>query len=218
VGGRDEVLRDDKLRGFKIDIETDSTVQPDADAEKQARTELLTGIGQFSQAMGAAIQAGVMTPELAQTLIQWALRAFKMGASVEEELEGMNQAQALTPAMQQAQKQQQEQAQQIDKQKQDLIQREGKAKDAEHANQISSKDLERRHIEVKAAEDLLALKQQFAAELKNLHGQHAQELMSLVQKAEDTVRQLIVERSESPQTPENPQAEAREPFPAIEGA
>jgi hypothetical protein len=213
-----QVLRSDKLRGFKIDIETDSTVQPDADAEKQARTELLTGIGQFSQAMSVAIQAGVMTPDLAQKLIQWALRSFKMGASVEEELEGMGQAQALSPAMQQAQKQQQEQAQQMEKQGQELQKREAAAKDAEHQQQLSAKDLERKHSEVKAAEDLLALKQQFADELKAIHGKHAEELMKLVTQAEDIVRQMATEHAETQATPETPQAEAQEPLPALEGA
>jgi hypothetical protein len=53
-----KVLRDDKLRGFKIDIETDSTVQPDADAEKQARTDLVMGMGQASQQLAAACRAG----------------------------------------------------------------------------------------------------------------------------------------------------------------
>lgn len=212
-----KVLRDDKLRGFKIDIETDSTVQPDADAEKQARTELLTGIGQFSQSMAAAVQAGMMKPETAQVLIQWALRAFKMGSSVEEELEDMTGANQVNPATQQAQQQLQAQQKALQDQQAQLAQRETKAKDAEHSNELSKKDLERKQIEVQAKEDLLKLKEQFAEELKNIHGEHAQQLQALVQQAEGIVRQLVAEHAETPQTPENPQAEAAEPLPAIEG-
>jgi hypothetical protein len=209
-----QVLRNDKLRGFKIDIETDSTVQPDADAEKQARTELLQGIGQFSQSMAAAVQAGMMRPETSQVLIQWALRSFKMGASVEEELEGMTGANALPPAVQQAQRQMQEQQQAMAKQGQELAKRESAAKDAEHKTQIAAKDLERKGVEIQASEDLLKLKQQFHSEMESLRGQHVTDLQNLMAKAEEVVGQLIAERG---QTEPQPQP-AAEPFPAIEGA
>lgn len=211
-----KILRDDKLRGFKIDIETDSTVQPDADAEKQARTELLTGIGQFSQSMAAAVQAGMMKPEAAQVLIQWALRAFKMGSSVEEELEsGMTGSNAMNPATQQAQKQIQEQQQAMQKQGQDLAKRESAAKDAEHKQALSAKDLERQQSELKAQQDLAKLHDQFAQELKGIHGEHSQQLIALVQKAEDVVRELMAERA-APQQRQPPQAQA--PAPAPQGA
>jgi hypothetical protein len=62
-----QVLRDDKLRGFKIDIETDSTVQPDADAEKQARTELLTSTADFCQRTGFPMRLQGRLPDGART-------------------------------------------------------------------------------------------------------------------------------------------------------
>ena len=51
-----ELLRNDRMRGFVIDIETDSTIQPDEDAEKQRRTEFITAVGGFLQ------QAAPMIP------------------------------------------------------------------------------------------------------------------------------------------------------------
>src|SRR4051812_29324107 len=41
------LLRDEKTRGFRIEIETDSTIEPDESAEKQIRVEFLTAIGGF---------------------------------------------------------------------------------------------------------------------------------------------------------------------------
>ncbi|NKL57259.1 hypothetical protein [Rhizobium leguminosarum] len=36
-----QLLRNDSIRGFQIDIETDSTIEPDEDAEKQRRMEFV---------------------------------------------------------------------------------------------------------------------------------------------------------------------------------
>jgi hypothetical protein len=47
-----QLLRDDRMRGFLIDVETDSTIQPDEDAEKQRRTEFVTAFGGFMKEAG----------------------------------------------------------------------------------------------------------------------------------------------------------------------
>ena len=41
------LLRSQRLRPFVLEIETDSTIQPNEDAEKQRRTEFLTAVGGF---------------------------------------------------------------------------------------------------------------------------------------------------------------------------
>ena len=48
------IIKDEKLRGFRVDIETDSTIQPDEDAEKERANEFLTAVGGFIQQIGAA--------------------------------------------------------------------------------------------------------------------------------------------------------------------
>jgi hypothetical protein len=45
-----ELLRDERTRGFRIEIETDSTVEPDEQAEKQRRVEFLEAVGNFHEA------------------------------------------------------------------------------------------------------------------------------------------------------------------------
>ena len=44
-----QFLRNDRARGFAIEIEVDSTIQPDEDAEKQRRTEFVTTVGGLVQ-------------------------------------------------------------------------------------------------------------------------------------------------------------------------
>ncbi|MAS09970.1 hypothetical protein, partial [Salinisphaera sp.] len=55
----DEVMRlltNDRMRRFRVDIETDSTVEPDREAEKQSTNEFITAVTQFLQAGGTVSQ------------------------------------------------------------------------------------------------------------------------------------------------------------------
>ncbi len=81
------LLKNDKLRGFRIDIETDSIVEPDQQAMQQARTELLGAIAQF---LPQAIQAGMAMPELKPLLarlLMFFLRGFKASRDIESAFE-----------------------------------------------------------------------------------------------------------------------------------
>lgn len=100
----EQLLRNNALRCFRIDIETDSTIKADEDAEKSSRIEFLQVLGPY---MEKAVMAGQSAPELipfmAQT-IGFVARAFPVG----KELEGsLNVAiQKLEKAAQQPQQQQ----------------------------------------------------------------------------------------------------------------
>ncbi len=81
------LLKNDKLRGFRIDIETDSIIEPDQQAMQQARTELLGAIAQF---LPQAIQAGMAMPELKPLLarlLMFFLRGFKASRDIESAFE-----------------------------------------------------------------------------------------------------------------------------------
>jgi hypothetical protein len=81
------LLRDEKLRGFRIDIETDSTIQPDEDAEKQRRTEFVTAIGGLlQQAVPMVMQVPELAPMVGETLL-FTARGFRAGRQLEEEIE-----------------------------------------------------------------------------------------------------------------------------------
>ena len=81
------LLRQDKLRGFRIDIETDSTVQGDAQQEKAQRIEFVEGVTKFIQAAGeVAIQMPEFTP-LAAKMLGFAVRGFRVGRDLESAIE-----------------------------------------------------------------------------------------------------------------------------------
>jgi hypothetical protein len=86
------LLRDDKLRGFRIDIETDSTIQPDEDAEKQRRTEFVTAIGGLiQQAVPLVQQVPELAPLVGETLL-FTARGFRAGRQLEDQIEQAMQA------------------------------------------------------------------------------------------------------------------------------
>lgn len=83
-----QVLRSDKLRSYRIDVETDSTVFEDAEAEKNARTELLTSMGGFLQQwLPVAQMGGPPMIKLGFDMLAFGVRGFKSGRQLEEALE-----------------------------------------------------------------------------------------------------------------------------------
>ncbi len=82
-----KVLRSDRLRSYRIDVETDSTIFEDAEAEKAATVEML---GAMSTFLEKGVMAGQQSPELVPLIfemIEVGLRAFKQGRSLEDTLE-----------------------------------------------------------------------------------------------------------------------------------
>lgn len=77
------ILRSDKLRGFRVDIETDSTIADDLQQDKQAVTEFVQGL--FGSIQGAE-QTLAAAPELVKPLgdtILFAARKFRVGRTLE---------------------------------------------------------------------------------------------------------------------------------------
>lgn len=82
-----ELLRDDAMRTYRIDIETDSTIAVDENLEKEQRVEFLSAVGSFIQQ--AQMLAGAV-PELTPTLgemMLFGVRAFKSGRQLEGSLQ-----------------------------------------------------------------------------------------------------------------------------------
>lgn len=93
------IIKSDEPRVYKIDIETDSTIAADNDAEKQQIIELMEATAQFAEA--AQPMAQVYGVEFVKELILTAYRRFKIGSSLEDVLE-----QSIDQAQQNAQQQQ----------------------------------------------------------------------------------------------------------------
>lgn len=90
-----KLLRNDALRSFKIDIETDSTLEVNRIEEKKSRVEFTQAFGQMIERTTPMVQAA---PELAPVVFEvmtFFARGFKAGrnleSSIEQAIEGFKQ-------------------------------------------------------------------------------------------------------------------------------
>lgn len=91
-----KVMKNDLLRAYNIDIESDSTVASDRAVEQKNVTELLTAITTFFQQAQPLIQAGV-PPDLLKEMLLFAVRRFKGGRQLEQALEKLGDSAGTAP-------------------------------------------------------------------------------------------------------------------------
>lgn len=142
------VLQNDLVRAYRIDIETNSTIDAEATEDKKDITELLTAISQFLQGIGPLIQDGTMPFAVAQQFLLTIVRKFRFGTEVEEQLKGMQAPQPKPDPKAEQMKQQAE----IDKQSA-MLDAQGKQQDLEVKKQLAQ-------LEIQVAQMELQLKQQ----------------------------------------------------------
>jgi hypothetical protein len=84
-----KVLKDDLTRAFKIDIETNSTIEPEAMEDQQSITQLMDALGGFMKGVGPLVIQGVMPFEAAQAMLLAITRRFRFGDQIEEMIKQM---------------------------------------------------------------------------------------------------------------------------------
>ncbi len=80
-------LSNERLRPFALDIETDSTIQPNEDAEKQRRTEFLTAI---SGSIGSLMQLVGTEPaaaDFAAAILRFTANGFRAGRELQQPID-----------------------------------------------------------------------------------------------------------------------------------
>lgn len=81
------LIRNNALRSFRIDIETDSTIKADQEADKASATEMITAVGGF---LKEAAQAGAQQPEMVPVLgqiLMFYMRRFPVGKELESSMQ-----------------------------------------------------------------------------------------------------------------------------------
>ncbi|WP_376711075.1 hypothetical protein [Pseudochrobactrum lubricantis] len=73
------VLRDQRIRPFTLDIETDSTIQPDEQAEKEARNEFMGVFTQSVAALGQLVSTAPEAAPLAGAMLKFVLAPYRAG-------------------------------------------------------------------------------------------------------------------------------------------
>ena len=109
-----QTMRDDLLRCYAIDIETDSTIQQDESQDKQDRMEMVNTLLPLLQTILTAVQQNVMPMDMGKAILLTAVRGFKYARSLEDMVEGMGDNMAQMQQLQQQLQDMQMQMQQMD--------------------------------------------------------------------------------------------------------
>jgi len=84
-----EMLNNDLKRSYKIDIETNSTIDAEATEDKAQMGEFLNAVSQFLNGVGPMVEQGILPFEAAKSMLLAVTRRYKFGPEVEEELSKM---------------------------------------------------------------------------------------------------------------------------------
>lgn len=93
-----QFLKDNKIRSFVLDIETDSTIQPDEQAEKQSRMELMGVLAQVIAQFAPLLQMSPAMAPMFGELVKFAMAPYRVGRQLEGVIDD-----AIEQAVQQAQ-------------------------------------------------------------------------------------------------------------------
>lgn len=83
------LLRDQKLRDYRIDVETDSTVQQDISAEKQKRAEFLTVLSSSLSQLLPLVTQGLLPAVAFSEILSFTLQPYKVGRNLEDAIDSM---------------------------------------------------------------------------------------------------------------------------------
>lgn len=138
-------LRDQRIRPYVLDIETDSTIQPDENAEKQNRAEFLQAMGTAIAQLGALVQSEPAAGPFAAQVLKFALAPYRAGRELEGAVDEF--AEALSQKAQQPQPNpeaekakaeiEMKQADQQAKAQQMLVDQQAKTEDAKRQAQLA---------------------------------------------------------------------------------
>lgn len=146
------LLRDDIQRAYRIDIETNSTVEPEAVEDQKNIAEVMNALGQFLNGVSPLVANGTMPFQAAQAMMLAIVRRFRFGNEIEDYIKAMKPPASPDAGKQQieAQKAKQEQEMhQADMQakQQDFQQKKaeavGKLQIAERENQLAIERMNR---------------------------------------------------------------------------
>lgn len=180
------LLKNDQMRCFRVDIETDSTIKADQEAEKQSRIEFLGAVGGFMQ------QAAVSPPDLQPLLMQmlmFGVRGFRAGRELETEFKAAfdtikkkaEQPQIDPAAAEQQMKMQAEaQAAQVEAQKTQI---EAQIAEAEMMLKKLELDLKAKELELKQADTV----QKYQLEREKIASTEKQALLAARQSSPDGI-------------------------------
>ena len=143
-----EILRNDLMMEFAIDVESDSTIAKDENRERETRQGMLEAFGVYASTVMPAVKAGDIPAGVASAILQAALQPYtKYSRSLDEELSNLQtteqQLQGLTQQTQQLTQEKQGLEQQVQQWSQVATMMQQKATDAKSAKEMAEAELKK---------------------------------------------------------------------------
>jgi hypothetical protein len=83
------LLKNDMQRAYRVDIETNSTVQPEATEDQKNIADVMNALAQYLNGVAPLVTAGTLPFEAAQGMMMAIVRRFRFGPEIEEYIKGM---------------------------------------------------------------------------------------------------------------------------------
>lgn len=100
----DRLLKNTAQRSFQVDVETDSTIEPNQQEEKLARVEFITAFGQYIAAVQPLLTASPQSAPMVGQIGLYLVRGFRAGREVEDTIEQYFETLAQSPPKELGQK------------------------------------------------------------------------------------------------------------------
>lgn len=189
-----ELLKNDLLRSYRIDIETNSTVQPEAAEDQKAITEMMGAIGQTLNGLGPLVANGVLPFQAAQSLLLFIARRFRYGSEIEDSIQAMQPpkppddggAEKAKQAQQQTEMDKQMAVKEVDhKKKESEMALKEQAMKVEMEQKQREMDLQLREMQLQIKEQQFGMQQNVERGMLDLHKQRAHEELETKSKVAD---------------------------------
>ncbi|MER9691979.1 hypothetical protein NKJ16_08575 [Mesorhizobium sp. M0179] len=169
-----DFLHDQKIRPFSLDIETDSTIQPDENAEKQRRSEFLTALAGTLAQLGPMVQAQPETAPFAAEVLKFAMAPFRPGRSMDATIDEF--AEQMKAMASQPKDRQPDPAALKAEADAKALQAEGEAKAQAHAQALEQATKEHEFKMQTLAADRAAKEQEAQTRIGNENARHARDM------------------------------------------
>lgn len=92
-----ELLKNDMQRAYRIDIETNSTIDVEATEDQKQIGDFMNAMGQLMAGLTPMVESGAMPFEASQSLLLAVVRRFRFGTEVEDQFKNMKAPQKANP-------------------------------------------------------------------------------------------------------------------------
>jgi hypothetical protein len=173
-----QLLKDENIRPFVLDIETDSTIMPDENAAKQRATEFLGALGTALAQLIPMVQGQPESAEFAGEVIKFAVSPFRAGRSLDQAIDDF------------VEKMKQTAAQPRPNPEQEKLQAEMKTKEAEAAAKAQEREQQAKLAEQKHNQEMQKTKAAHDAAMAKIEAEMARD----AQRHNLEMERLTIER------------------------